>query len=44
MNELPSIFKPTNKSRKMNKYRNIYQKNSENKQNYFFDFGYTLRT
>ena len=39
MNELPNTFELTNKSRKMYEYRNIYQKNSESKRNYFFDCG-----
>ena len=39
MNELPNIFELTKKSGKMYECRNIYQKNSESKRNYFFDCG-----
>ena len=39
MNELLNTFELTNKSGKMYKYRNIYQKNSESKWNYFFGCG-----
>ena len=39
MNELLSIFKLTNISRKNGKYCNILQENSESKRNYFFDCG-----
>ena len=39
MNELLSIFKLTNISRKNGKYRNILQENSESERNYFFDCG-----